>query len=78
VMGLEDFDPADPDIVLFHAGTSLDEERNVITNGGRVFNVIAMDNSIATARERVYNKLEQSSLSFEGMFYRRDIAARER
>lgn len=85
VSGLESFDlganlepkSEDSGIFLFHAGTTLDEKRRVITNGGRVFNVIAVGESIAAARERVYNKLSQNSLSFEGMFYRRDIAGRE-
>jgi phosphoribosylamine--glycine ligase len=77
VRGLENFNETTPDLFLFHAGTTLTENGEVLTNGGRVFNVIATDSSIAAARIRVYNMLDGGKLSFEDMLYRRDIAARE-
>jgi phosphoribosylamine--glycine ligase len=77
VYGLDSFDPNSSDLFLFHAGTVLTEDGTVITSGGRVFNVIAMDRDIAAARQRVYNKLSEDKLGFGGMRYRRDIAARE-
>ncbi|MEI6044669.1 MAG: phosphoribosylamine--glycine ligase [Chloroflexota bacterium] len=77
VQGLDDFESSTTDLFLFHAGTNLAENGAVVTNGGRIFNVIAMDSSIAAARTRVYNKLDEGKLRFEEMRYRRDIAARE-
>ncbi|MFC1865473.1 phosphoribosylamine--glycine ligase [Chloroflexota bacterium] len=62
----------DDDILVFHAGTSLDSAGNIITSGGRVLTVSATADTIAQAREKVYNNI--SRISFEGCYYRRDIA----
>jgi phosphoribosylamine---glycine ligase len=77
VHGLENFSPDDPDFQLFHAGTSLDELNRIVTNRGRVFNLIAMHDNIALARQAVYNKLQDANFGFDGMWYRTDIAKRE-
>ena len=61
------------DVVVFHAGTRLDGNR-VVTNGGRVLGVTGIGSSLAEARDRAYQALEQ--IHFPGMFYRRDIGAR--
>jgi phosphoribosylamine--glycine ligase len=60
-------------VVVFHAGT---EERRgrVVTAGGRVLAVSALGGSLADARARAYAAVER--ISFEGMHYRTDIAAR--
>jgi phosphoribosylamine--glycine ligase len=60
-------------VVVFHAGT---EERKgrVVTAGGRVLAVSALGGSLADARARAYAAVER--ISFEGMHYRTDIAAR--
>lgn len=65
------------DVFLFHAGTALDNTGQMVTNGGRVFNLVALGADIAAARQRVYNILSEEYLRFEGMRYRSDIAARE-
>lgn len=77
VTGAEEFGKATPDIFLFHAGTAVGPQNNLITSGGRIFNVVGLDNSIPSARKRLYNILEENRLQFEGMHYRKDIAARE-
>jgi phosphoribosylamine--glycine ligase len=58
---------------VFHAGT---QERNgrVVTAGGRVLAVSGLGPTIADARARAYEAIEQ--ISFEGMQVRSDIAAR--
>jgi phosphoribosylamine---glycine ligase len=58
---------------VFHAGT---QERNdrVVTAGGRVLAVSGLGPTIADARARAYEAVEQ--ISFEGMQVRSDIAAR--
>jgi phosphoribosylamine--glycine ligase len=57
---------------VFHAGT---QERNgrVVTAGGRVLAVSGLGPTIADARARAYEAVEQ--ISFEGMQVRSDIAA---
>ena len=62
-----------PDCRVFHAGTRL-EDKNVLTNGGRVLCVTALGDSIKMARARAYEALER--IRFEGMQYRKDIGHR--
>jgi phosphoribosylamine--glycine ligase len=62
----------DDDILIFHAGTKLDSTGRVVTNGGRVLTIVATADTIAHAREKVYNNI--SRIQFEGCHYRRDIA----
>jgi phosphoribosylamine--glycine ligase len=61
------------EVVVFHAGTRLDENR-VVTSGGRVLGVTGIGHSLAEARDRAYRALER--IHFQGMYYRRDIGAR--
>ena len=68
ISGLDDIDK---DIVVFHAGTKL-EDGKVVTSGGRVLTVVARGKSLAEAREKVYNNI--SRIKFEGCHYRKDIA----
>jgi phosphoribosylamine---glycine ligase len=58
---------------VFHAGT---QERNgrVVTAGGRVLAVSAVGSSLQEARTRAYEACGR--ISFDGITYRRDIAAR--
>lgn len=60
----------DPDVQVFHAGTERKGDR-IVTDGGRVLNVVALGDTVAKAREKAYAALQQ--LSFEGMVYRTDI-----
>ncbi len=62
-----------PDVKVFHAGTKLVDKR-VLTDGGRILNVTALGDSLAEAREKAYSVIPK--LEFQGMFYRKDIAAR--
>jgi phosphoribosylamine---glycine ligase len=59
--------------LVFHAGTAM-RGRGLVTNGGRVLNVTGLGASLDEARERAYAAC--SEISFEGMQFRRDIAAR--
>jgi len=66
-------DNLDKDILVFHAGTEIGSQPGqVLTSGGRVLTVVAMDKTIAEAREKVYLNLPQ--IHFEGCHYRTDIA----
>ncbi len=67
ISGLED---VDPEIMVFHAGTST-REGQTVTSGGRVLGVTALGATLAQARERVYEAI--SRIGFEGAHFRRDI-----
>jgi len=57
--------------LVFHAGTALHGDR-LVTNGGRIFGVTALGDSIGEARAAAYDACER--ISFAGARYRRDIA----
>lgn len=69
--GVEDAEAAGA--LVFHAGTAIHGGR-LVTNGGRVLNVTAVGRTLEEARQRAYDACEL--ISFEGMQFRRDIAAR--
>jgi phosphoribosylamine--glycine ligase len=58
--------------LVFHAGTSRRGGR-VVTSGGRVFTVSALGRDLEVARARAYEAA--ALISFDGVRYRRDIAA---
>lgn len=60
-------------VVVFHAGTK-EAEGKVVTSGGRVLGVTAVDSSIRTARDKAYAAVEK--IAFDKAFYRNDIAWR--
>lgn len=60
----------DDDCVVFHAGTKA-LDGLVLTNGGRVLCVTAFGNSVQDAVIKSRSALEK--ISFEGMYYRKDI-----
>jgi phosphoribosylamine--glycine ligase len=60
-----------PDVKVFHAGTQR-EQGLVVTEGGRVLGVTALDSTLAEAKRKAYRAVEQ--IQFQGAFYRRDIA----
>jgi len=58
---------------VFHAGTK-DVDGNVTTNGGRVLCATALGETVTEAQQRAYGLAK--SISWDGMFYRNDIAYR--
>ena len=68
-------DAADHDAVIFHAGIRHDDAGRVVTNGGRVLTVSATAPTLQAARDHAYTIAER--IYFDGVQYRRDIAARE-
>ena len=64
----------DPGVIPFHAGTRY-EGGHFYTNGGRVLAVVAEGPTVADARRRAYDNAQR--ISFDGAFFRRDIAAIE-
>lgn len=60
------------EVLIFHAGTKF-ENGKLVTAGGRVINLVGLDFSFRKAREKVYRNVQ--NVIFDGMYYRRDIAA---
>jgi phosphoribosylamine---glycine ligase len=58
---------------VIHAGTALDQRRNLISAGGRVLAVVGLGEDIEAARGMAYESIAEIQLA--GSFYRRDIAA---
>ena len=69
IAGLEHLDRKN-DVIVFHAGTRLDENRT-LTSGGRVLGVTALGDTLLAARERAYDAVDK--IEFDGSYFRRDI-----
>ena len=72
ITGLEEAEDM-PGVFVYHAGTTLDREGRVVTAGGRVLGVTGVGDNIDQARDRAYAACQ--AIHFDGMVYRRDIAA---
>ena len=58
-------------VKVFHAGTKLDSDRNILSNGGRVLSVTANAINIEEARILAYRAISQ--IKWDDGFYRNDI-----
>ena len=58
--------------LVFHAGTAL-HDGQLVTNGGRILNVVGVAETVADARSAAYEAAAQ--IDFAGMHFRTDIAA---
>ncbi|MDR0425891.1 MAG: phosphoribosylamine--glycine ligase [Clostridiales bacterium] len=59
------------DCTLFHAGTAFDENKRLVTNGGRIFALTALGGTMEEARQRVYRNIGE--IRFDGARFRKDI-----
>lgn len=57
--------------LVFHASTTMDEEGNVYTGGGRCFTAVGFSNDLLHATSKAYEAVKK--VSFEGSWYRKDI-----
>ena len=57
---------------IFHAGTKLDGEGRIVTNGGRVLAVNALAQNINQAADVVYENIRV--ITFSDMYYRTDVS----
>jgi phosphoribosylamine--glycine ligase len=62
-----------PNIKVFHAGTSRNDDQTV-TSGGRVLGVTALGADLWKARAAAYEAVEK--IKFDGAHYRRDIGVK--
>lgn len=60
--------------IVFHCGTKRTEDGKVVTSGGRVLSVTGLGATLREAVDRAY--AAAGAISFDKMFYRRDIAHR--
>ncbi len=72
ISGLDKFDGRE-DVFAFHAGTERAGDK-LLTASGRILGVTAMAPGIAAAVDKVYEAVD--AVSFEGKYYRGDIAHR--
>ncbi|HIT65454.1 MAG TPA: phosphoribosylamine--glycine ligase [Candidatus Ventrimonas merdavium] len=70
ISGLEQFEGKDG-YYVFHAGTKLDAEGRIVTNGGRVLGVTALGSNLKEARANAYKASEW--ISYQGKYCRSDI-----
>lgn len=73
ITGIEEAEALD-DVIVFHAGTSINDEGQLVTSGGRVLNVVALGDTFEEARDKAYAACEL--IDFEGKQFRTDIGAR--
>jgi phosphoribosylamine--glycine ligase len=74
-MTIEGLDRLPENVLAFHGATKRNAAGNVIVGGGRVMHMVASGDSLAEARDRAYAGAER--VTFEGKFYRSDIAQQE-
>ncbi|MGO8930936.1 MAG: phosphoribosylamine--glycine ligase [Limisphaerales bacterium] len=72
IRGLDEADRL-PNTKVFHAGTANAGDQ-IVTSGGRVLGVTAWGKDLRTARDAAYAAVD--SICFEGVHFRRDIAAK--
>ena len=63
----------EPDVLVYHAGTSLADDSSVVTAGGRVLTVVATAPTLPEARSKAYRNVQR--IHFSRCHYRSDIAA---
>ena len=73
ILGIDEAEELDG-VTVFHAGTAFNQDDELVTNGGRVLNVVALADTFEDARELAYEACDK--INFEGKQYRHDIALR--
>ncbi len=58
-------------VQVFHSATKMDGDK-MLTSGGRVMSVVALEDTLQLAKEKAYQEL--AKINFEGMHFRTDIA----
>mgnify|MGYP006084264043 FL=1 len=61
-------------VKIFHAGTALSSDGELLANGGRVLGVTALGNDISSAQANAYQAIDK--INWPEGFYRRDIGWR--
>ncbi len=69
IMGIEQAEQEDG-VIVFHAGTR-EEDGRLLTDGGRVLDVTALDDGIASAIDKAYRAVD--AIRFDAAHFRKDI-----
>ncbi len=77
IYGLESLENR-KDVIVFHAGTKVNEQGVYETSGGRVLMVAGKGGDVNRAREAAYGVIGEKGVHFEGMHFRGDIGVRVR
>ena len=64
----------DSDCKIFHAGTALNEQGEIVTSGGRVLCAVALADTVTEAQAKAYDLVQK--VNWEGVYFRTDIAYR--
>jgi phosphoribosylamine---glycine ligase len=72
IIGIDEAERLD-DVVVLHAGTKINADREIETTGGRVLGVAARAATLGEATARAYQTV--GKIWFNGMQYRNDIGA---
>jgi len=70
INGIDEMDLFNPDIKIFHSGTTIDNNQ-VITHGGRVLCVTALGNNIKESKKQAYKAVK--NITWGSEYYRKDI-----
>lgn len=65
-----------PGVVVFHGGTTLNDEGELVVSGGRILSVTAVADTFREARKRAYEAIARIAVGNKGdnlTFYRKDI-----
>ncbi len=68
---IEGVDRIDQNCLVFHSGTEMDSSGRFVTTGGRVLCIVSSGSTLREARETALSEMEK--VSFEGIYYRKDI-----
>lgn len=60
------------DVQIFHAGTK-EENKKIVTNGGRVLSVTSTGKTLGEAIKKAYRQIGKKGIHFKGMQFRHDI-----
>ena len=63
--------PDEPDVTVYHSGTAITEDGQLVTNGGRVLGVTAKGENLKAARANAYEAVKW--IDFDNKYYRHDI-----
>jgi phosphoribosylamine--glycine ligase len=62
------------ELKVFHAGTRLDEDSRILSNGGRVLCAVALGEDVQQAQRKAYQLVDQ--IDWPGAYFRTDIGYR--
>jgi phosphoribosylamine--glycine ligase len=63
----------DSSVNIYHAGTAENNKKEVITNGGRVLNVVIKEKTLESAISKGYNLIKK--IKCPNIFFRKDIGS---